>query len=876
MNGPATAANATQTYARARKRLLDGRRAGGLQGLPGALAHATDVYFTDRLGELGHGHDLEGVPYVLAAVGGYGRSELCPGSDIDLLLLFESRIPEQARDFIRDIVYPLWDLRLDVGHGVRTVADCVSLSREDGKVLSSLLDARPLAGDAAVLGTFTKTFRDKVLHRHTGSFAAWLRGHNLEREARYGDSGGLLEPELKNGLGGLRDAHQVMWLSAVQGRTGTSPFLPHELARLREDVRFLLRVRTALHLQARRKMDRLVFDLQPNIAETLGFLPSEHSPESAGRAVEFFLSRLHRAMNRILAMREALFREVYPDSKTVAHHDNDPATNVECGASGLRFIRPDRVRAEHVLGIFLRWARQGVPLSWQARRFVAENRDRFGAELADRPEALDMLLDIFMAGHGAAASRGLAQTGLLAAIIPEFGQVRHLVQFNDFHVHPVGRHTLECIAMIAGLLEKGGEGDEDGWAGDMARMLEHPQRLVLAAFFHDLGKLENDHCAAGAELAESVLGRFNRPEDEIREVAFLVRHHLLIPETATRRDLSDENVIARVAARAGSTNRLDMLYLLSVADSRATGPRAWNNWTASLFSELYAKARSYMTHGELAEPLRAEKLMNTWDRVRELTDGRHPAPWVERTLEAMPPRALFALDAETLVRHMDLCAELLAAVREDRMRKPSPMGGKGVNVLDARPAKAGGCFEVTIAALDRPGLFATLAGALALHNLDILSADIFTWADGIAMDVFTVAEPEGALVLDEVWARVRRSIMYALTGKLDIESRLEDKRNSLLAPRRSAPKLPPSVNIENRSSDFHTVIEVAAPDRQGLLHDLALTLNRQGLSVELARITTIGGQAADVFHVLDREGMKLTDSERIESVRQALFDRVAA
>ncbi len=865
--------DAAQTYGAARRGLLEScRRGGNIHGFHEALSHVTDTFFARRIAELENFTDPGRLPFVLVAVGGYGRGELCPGSDIDLLLLFEKRIPEQAGEFIRHTVYPLWDLGLDVGHGVRTIGDCVSLARKDGKVFSSLLDARPLAGDASVFRAFLERFRDRVLRRNTGAFAAWLKEHNLEREGRYGDSGGLLEPELKNGLGGLRDAHQVMWLSSVQGREGDSPFLPHELTGLREDMRFLLRVRTALHLQAGRKMDRLVFDLQPAVAEMLGFLPSDHSSEGAGRAVEFFLSRLHGAMNRILAMREALFREVWPETRVPGCEDHD--ANVACTGAGLHFLRPGQVEAEHVLGIFLYWARQGIPLAWDARRFVAETRGRHGRKLARRAGTMDTFLSILRAEHGAAASRGLARTGLLAELVPEFGKVRHLVQFNDFHVHPVGRHTLECIAIVSELL--GGKDGGQDWTGDIARLLEHPERLVLAAFFHDLGKLEDDHCLAGADLAHTVLERFGRQEEEIREVAFLVRHHLLIPETATRRDLSDEAVIARVAATAGSTDRLDKLYLLAVADSRATGPRAWSSWTASLFAELYSKARDYLTQGGLAGVGRAEQLLAMWGRVRESAREKYHESVVEPMLEAMPPRAFFALDASDIVRHMELRLRLQEAVREDRVRKPGRVGGKGVNMLEVRPGRARGYFEVTIAALDRPGLFATLAGALALHNLDILSADIFTWSDGVAMDVFTVAEPEGNLLLDEVWARVRRSIMYALTGKLDIESRLADKRASLLGARRSAPKLPPSVNVDNAASDFHTVIEVAAPDRQGLLHDLALTLNRQGMSVELARITTIGGQAADVFHVLDNEGRKVIDSGQVQAVKKDLLEAVTS
>ncbi len=332
---------------------------------------------------------------------------------------------------------------------------------------------------------------------------------------------------------------------------------------------------------------------------------------------------------------------------------------------------------------------------------------------------------------------------------------------------------------------------------------------------------------------------------DIEEIAFLVRHHLLIPKTATRRDLSDERVVSELAATAGSAERLHMLYLLSIADSMATGPRAWNAWTRSLFEETYRKAVNLLEHGSLSKPDNAQRLVSARARVIEACPDMD-ADHVKAALEAMPPRAFLALDTHTLTHHIKMARALWHKIAEDRIRKPSTIGGKGVCILEAESGKVEGTFRLTIAALDRTGLFATIAGAISLHSMNILSAELFTWNDGTAIDVITVSAPPENLFAKEVWARVNRSIGYALTSKLDIAARLDRQRKSPLGKSRTGPKLRPMVTIDNQGSDFYTIIEVAATDRTGLLFDMAETLSANGISIHLAKITTISGRAADI------------------------------
>ncbi|WP_319541573.1 [protein-PII] uridylyltransferase [uncultured Pseudodesulfovibrio sp.] len=838
---------------------------GSVGGFAWEYTHLVDQYFGQRVQEIGP----QKFSFVLVAVGGYGRGRLCPGSDVDILVLFKRRIPSGADVFVQKLLFPLWDLGFDLGHGVRTVADCTSLAKKNFQVLASLMDARPLAGDAAVFESFRATFNTKVLKNAGRTFAESLREHNETRLAQYGDASGMLEPELKNGLGGLRDGQQVVWLSRVLEALEIAPvFLPEELNRLRDDQAFLNRVRTALHLAAGRKNDRLFFDLQPATSQLMGFSSVKASPEDRGRGVEFFLSRLHQAMTRIKTMRKALFQERFVNS--------DPRSlpvvalpSVQATPEGLCFKEPAKVTADIVLEAFLESARIGIPLTWGARRLVRNNPGRFAARLIDRSETLSSLVSIFRAPHGSVACEGLLETRLLPAIFPEFGDVEFLIQFNDYHVHPVGRHTMNTVSLLAGFVADG-----TGWAGEMASRVKDTDGLVLAGFFHDLGKGEPNHSLAGAALARDVLERYGCNAARTDEVAFLVEHHLLLPKTATRRDLSDERVAAEVAATVGSVQRLDMLQLLSLADSMATGPRAWNSWTQSLFSELYFKVANLLQHGPFARPDAARRLNETRQKVLEVTSGLD-AEFVAAAVDAMPTRALLALEPAVLGAHISQVKELWDMVAAERVRALSGEGDKGINSIKTAPGRVALTTELTMAAVDQPGLFAIMAGAISLHGLNILAADIFTWKDGTVVDVFTVNEPKERVYTEELWLRISRTISRAMIGELDLAARLEARRNSPLVIGRNGPKLAPLVSVSNATSDFHTVIEVAATDRIGFLFDMARTLAECDISIRLAKITTIKGRAADVFHVLTNDGQRLLDENRIETVKKALLAAAA-
>jgi [protein-PII] uridylyltransferase len=875
MDGSPAASRAALALRAARGALFETARAGNLEGFPARLSAAADRYFTARPAELGVACKR---PFALLAVGGYGRSELCPHSDIDLLVLFAGRIPREAEALTRALCFPLWDLGLDLGHGVRSIGDCLALSRSDPQVLASLLDARFLAGDPGPWTEFQKAFGRKIGPRQARAFADWLQGQNALRESQFGDGSGLLEPDLKNGLGGLRGIHHMRWLERIFALAGQrlEVFNAEERVELEEAHDFLLRTRTALHLAAGRHADTLIFEHQPQVAEALGF-----SGPRPGLAVEAFLSALHRAMTRVKSMRRAMGRACCPERPEPCRN---VAPGLHTGPAGLEFQDPSALARNPALALdlFLAAARSGRDVSWQALRAVRAALPGLGRALAGRPETLAWMVELFLADtrSGQQASQVLAETGLLAAILPEFGQAADLVQFDDYHLHPLGRHTLECVRILARFLALGSDGTDGRnapggcrWCLEAAARMDSPATLLLAGLCHDLAKpLPGDHSEQGAALARSLLQRYGQPAEVVEDVAFLVQRHLYLPITATRRDLSQEGVLSGAAGIIGTARRLDLLALLSVADSLATGPRAWNNWTAALFAEFYFKTRKLLTEGPLSEPDATRRIVETRDRVRGLCTGRFDGTFMERSLDAMPARALQILDPESVVRHLALAARLEEALEEDRRRKPAGKGGVGVCLVEARPSTVEGCWELTVAALDRPGLFATLAGVLSLHGFNVFSAELFTWTNGAALDLFVVSEPPDSLFPGEAWARVQRSAHYALTGKLELEARLAERRNSPLA-KASRPRYRPAVHVDNAESDFYTRIEVKAGDRLGLLHDIARALHRLGLDIQLARIATSGGRIADVFYVRDAQGNgKVEDPERLRAVEQALLE----
>lgn len=788
----------------------------------------------------------------VVALGGYGRRELAPASDIDLLLLHGGPQAAAVQELAERMFYPLWDAGLTVGHAVRTVDESVALAEERLDAATAILDARLIGGDEDLFEAMSATVLGRV-RRDPPGFAARLWAAAGDRHERHGSVSHLLEPDLKEGAGGLRDVHTLGWAGMVvmtpgdPGATGAAegpvPTRLHALEHAglvrrseREAVEaaaeYLLRLRSALHLEAGRRRDVVRLEDQPSLAVALGFTDEPGLPAVDG-----------------------LMRSTFEHARDVEHVTRALFDRIERGAASVAVPGSVEGTAEQVLGILTRSARSGSALT---------PGELDAIEAAGLPEVVewtddvrDAFLDVLRSGDaGAEALESLDRAGLLVRLMPEWRAVRCRPQRDPYHRYPVDTHLLETLRGVGALLR-----DPDR-AGDpltvrAAAGVGDPDALLLGALLHDIGKTgEGGHVAVGERIAGAAVERMRMSPEPADLVRFLVREHLLLSDTATRRDLEDENLVLDVAARVGSEDRLAALYLLTEADAQATGPHAWTPWRATLVRELVAKVQHVLERGDMA-PQMAERLDERVSAVRGALAGEDRAT-VDRFLARMPRGYLLAVPADRAARHFHLLSSDLGALEVRTLPEPG-----------SRPRH----HALMVAARDRPGLLARIAGALSLSGLSILSAQVFTTEDGLAVDLFELEPSFAEDVTEERWRRFRTTLRHALEGRLSLEYRFRERRRHYPAPRED---LPVKVVVDDAASDFFTVVEVGAPDRIGLLFDIASVLHELQLDVHVAKVATFGARVVDAFYVRDVLGRKVRDPDQRDEIVRAITARLTA
>jgi [protein-PII] uridylyltransferase len=826
---------------------------------------AMDIYFRRILQESVVGRRLfrEKHPFSFVALGGYGRRELCYYSDIDIMILFSGRIPSYADGLVEEIFYPLWDLGLDLGYAIRNIRDCTSLSRKDFRVFTSLMDARLIGGDSLLYLSLMEDLRKKVFLKNAVPFLRWLEEQNRVRMASFGDASYLLEPSLKEGIGGLREYHIILWLTRAFFNLRQPRDLEYlgmlshqEYEVLGKDLRFIWLVRNHLHELSRRKNDRLTFDYQTEIARRLGFQDKLNF-----LAVEQFLGKLHAVMASIKSLRRSFVISHFPlkHNQRAGARSSPVSGDLHLEKGEITFNDPTSILSNTVLlmDIFERSAFLGCPLSLEAKRLVREFLHLVDDGLRASEEPARKFLNIMGHPNAFETLEQMFETGFLEAFIPEFRDIRDRIQFDAYHIFPVGRHALQTLRHLKDISRQ-----QDLLLVDILSELSNPEPLFLAALFHDIGKTGKQHALRGAAITWKILKRLGFRRKRAEEIIFLVRHHLLLAETATRRDLNDEKAVIQCARTTGDIERLKMLYLLTWADSMATGPGAWSEWTANLVRELFFKVLHALERKELATPDAGRRVRKTLKEVRRQIAGRIRNPDLNRLLDAMPPRYLLEMTPSEIVRHLEVLMDL-----EGIFKDP----GSTRFYLEAKEEESRGCWELTLLAGDRPGLFSHIAGVLALNNINILSAHIYTWRDGTAADSFKVTSPLDPIYADETWERVKRDLRNTFAGRLPLTERLEKKGRPSILSRQKKSVRPPKVTIDNESSDFFTLIEVFADDRVGLLYEITHVLFSLQLDIQIAKISTKADQIADVFYVRDLEGQKVEDNSRVREIEKALL-----
>jgi len=810
---------------------------------------------------------VEKNPYAIIALGGYGRKEQCLHSDVDVLLLFKKKIADEAKALVREIFYPLWDMGLQVAHATRSLKECATLASQDFEVLTSLLDARFLCGISSLYSELMGRLRDKVLRRQGGAYLAWLAERNRERHSRYGDSTYLLEPNLKEGLGGLRDYHAMLWMGRAAYQIAEprdlefSGHLSHDdFESLCEALSFVKTVRNWLHHLSGRKCDQLYFEYQVRLAENLGY-----RQENGQRAVEGFLGDLHGQMEFLKRQHLMFLKRAITAKKS--GRKKGPGRTVAAGIETVRdaldFESPEAIlQNPHLLiKIFEKSAVLGQPLAVGASRLVKEFLYLVDERFQKSPAVIKSLKRILSASpHTFNVLNEMFTTGLMTGLIPEMKGIVNRIQYDEYHLYPVDKHSLRTLQMLKGFRDAPLD-EPDAFYAKIYKEIGNPELLLWAGLFHDVGKGEQDqadHARQGEQIVRRVFSRMGFPQEDIETISFLVREHLFLIHTATRRDINDEKIVVQSARHVGDTERLKMLYLLTVADSKATGPKAWNDWKATLLKELFFKIHHMLQEGVLATRAAADLVEKKRKEVFQRWASM-PESTLQTLFEQMSTRYLLHTTSEEMVRHVGLYQRL----------GPAPF------VLDVQRGPQENYRTVTVCARDFPGLFSTIAGVFTLNNLDILSAQINTWRNHIALDIFRVKAPPDTLFEANVWDQVNKDLSAASQGELNLSAALDQKVRAHQSLGRKLPRQPDKIIVDNESSDFFTIIEIFTHDFPGLLYRITNSLFQCRLDVWVAKIATKADQVVDVFYVRDFDGQKVDSPEQVTAVEEAIKHMLA-
>ncbi|MGB9496699.1 MAG: [protein-PII] uridylyltransferase [Dissulfuribacterales bacterium] len=821
----------------------------GLMGRELLVEHARimDVFLSEAFSACPEAEEK----MALIALGGYGRAELFPFSDIDVMLLYEPEVEDRVPAVAESVFYPLWDAGLEVGHSVRTVEACLADAQKDFFFQVTLLDARFIRGDHLLFIRLEREFIQRFLKDRKKTFVEDMIAHRKERHRRFGANAYLLEPNIKESRGGLRDINSILWTSKVLfGLEGTRSIEEAGLITRKERIALedswdsLLRIRNRLHYISSRKNDRLFFEYQEDVSGFLGYKDSNNM-----LGVEHFMREVHGNLQTIAAISDLFFENVEEISKlsTCSKENEILEPGIEVIDCRIKLTEPSLLeeRPHLLMRLFAHAARTGLPVHYSTRRLVSANLDLVDEKLRTSKHMAKAFMQALQdAKRPLEVMEAMLDTGLLAAYIPEFSLIKSLVQHDVYHIHTVDRHLLQTVAELHDL-----EKEERR----IFMALKSPHILYLSALLHDIGKGRGGHHAErGAGMIHDIGKRMGLSIEERDCLTFLVQNHLYLVHIATRRDLEDESLIMKCAGEIQDLERLNMLYLLSIADSRATGPNVWNDWKAALVHELYLKITLFLEGSEIYDYHRTLDL--EW--MKQQIASRLGENAQER-LSIMPDEYILGFTPEAIERHFQLKVQL-----SDR---PSLIF----------PEDRTTYWSLLVMARDRTGLLARIFGILALHDLNVLAAQIFTLRDGTAIDVVNVKSSVNKGYDEQDWEALKTNLELALDDRLGLTHRLAGKYR----PARSGDwqkyrKRSARVVLDNEASDFYTIVEVYAEDRIGLLYDVTRTLADFGLNISRAKIGTKVDQVVDVFYVQDKMGHKIRTPDLQEEIRNALLHAV--
>ncbi|MGL4974034.1 MAG: [protein-PII] uridylyltransferase [Bosea sp. (in: a-proteobacteria)] len=814
----------------------------------------------------------------VVAVGGYGRGTLAPGSDVDLLFLFPHKQTAWGESVVEAMLYPLWDLKLKVGHSTRSVEECIREAKGDMTIRTAMLESRFLCGDEALFHEMERRFGEEVVN---GTAPAFIEAKLSERETRIQRAGAsryLVEPNVKDGKGGLRDLNTLFWISKYAYRVrdpreliAAGLFTRAEFATFERAEEFLWRVRCWMHFITGRAEERLSFDLQRQVTEALGYggrggLSATERfmkayflvAKDVGDLTAIVCAALESRQQKSRASISRLFESWTgrKQRKSLANPDftidNDRLTVAKDDV----FTR-DPV---NLLRLYDLAGRHDLAIHPDASQLVNRARRLVTAELRANREANALFLGILTSRRKPeAVLRRMNESGLLGRFVPDFGRIVAMMQFNMYHHYTVDEHLVRSIGVLAEI-DSGKLEAEHPLANQLMPVISNRRALYVALFLHDIAKgRPEDHSIAGARIARRLCPRLGLSEAETETVAWLIEHHLDMSTIAQSRDLSDPKTIADFAATVQSLARLKLLLVLTVCDIKAVGPGVWNGWKGELLRTLYYETEVVLAGGHSGIERKA--------RVGHVQDALALAlsDWSKPEIEAY------------LARHYQAYWLKVDKPRQEKqarfLRTAEQAGRTTATAVETNAFR--GVTELTILAPDHPRLLAIVTGACAAAGGNIVDAQIFTTTDGLVLDTIFVSrafdQDEDELRRGE---RIAAAIERALKGEVKIADLVAQRRAP--PPRSGTFQLAPEVIVDNALSSRHTVLEVSGLDRTGLLYDLTTAIGKLNLNIASAHIATFGEKAVDVFYVTDLTNAKIVSTTRQNAIRKALLDVFAS
>lgn len=838
------------------------------------------------------GDATETLPAMLA-IGGYGRGELNPHSDVDILFLHDDApeaIPAHVNELIKQVLYVLWDIGFKVGHATRSIGEACEHANADNISKTSLLEARFLAGRQTLFTEFQRRFEKSCLRGHERSFLLWRVEDQKVRHLKYGPTVFLQEPNVKSSPGGLRDYHNLLWSRYFLEQAGDADHsahagLMHESERRTLELAydFLLRVRTELHYLTRRSADALTLNFQGQIADRFGY-----PQKTILRRSEAFMRDYYHHARAMALITDTLFERLVENERH--------ATSANSVGGGLLrlFGRGAAPTTEHfdgflshdgmiypeerdvfihdpfrLLRVFEHAQTRDLRLSSEVQQLIRRRLRLVNRTFQYARAARETFIAILSRrGKVGRILREMHEVDVLGAYLPEFGELTCLVQHEFFHRYSADEHTLVCIEKLDALLTS-----ENPKFADYRRLFENladPFVLYLALLLHDTGKATSarHHAEASALFAQKVAARLQLSSERRRSLILLVDHHLTLSSTAQRRNLDDPATIVEFAQIVKDRNNLDALMLLTLADGQGTSDEAWSDWKESLVWQLYRATRTYLAEGEAGYIATRREREGQRQAVSAELDASY-AEEIDAQFHWMPERYFKTFDAANIADHLRLQRQFLAY----RHEHDGPEAALAP-AIHWKPRPEQGHTECWVCSWERRGLFAKIAGSFAAAGLNILSADIYTRGDNLAFDIFRVCDLSQLAALDpRDIASVEGTLRQALlVDSFDFEPLLQKARRRRRLPRTRLHELdfPTRTVITNEATNLYTLLEVQTPDRLGLLYDLLRAFGKQGINVVLSRIATEKGAAVDSFYVTTQDGERITDASVMQKIQAAV------